>query len=255
MALIENEPDVKISMLYWLTAASGMRAGEVTGLGKPDVLVGEGRIKITHSVWHGHRKKPKSRSSQRQFCIGPSLMAALVKIMDMTPDDPEGFVFQTANGTPLLGDDIVRDHLKPLMKKLGIADMDAGLHAFRHTVGTEWSRRGVPLKTIQAQLGHSSPGITGDFYLHEVSEDRERAGVEWSEEIAPFGCKVNDDMMVRKIHPLDFGPLIEKLMRQGVVTFTHHLGSQECTVNGRRYRLDSQTPLSTDALISNEVGR
>ena len=45
------------------------------------------------------------------------------------------------------------------------------MHAFRHGQATVALREGVPLKTVQARLGHDSASLTTEVYAHAVGED------------------------------------------------------------------------------------
>ncbi len=55
------------------------------------------------------------------------------------------------------------------LKAAGIAKRDdrgrtLDIHALRHTFGTHLSRAGVPLRTTQAAMRHSSPVLTANVY-------------------------------------------------------------------------------------------
>lgn len=48
-------------------------------------------------------------------------------------------------------------------------------HELRHTAASRWVAAGLPMKFVAAQLGHSSTGITEQFYVHLSTEDLARA--------------------------------------------------------------------------------
>lgn len=246
MAIIETAED-PYSTFYWLIASTGMRPGEALGLLKQNINFDSGLISLDHSVWGLTQKELKVMGSERDFSIGPSLLSALARLI--LPDaKPTDYVFHTCNGTPWGEGNVVKRHLKPILKALGIPLQRAGLYAFRHTVGTEWGRRGVPLKTVQEQLGHEDASTTSRYYMHAVSEDRSRASLEWSEEIAPLRHKANGQNSVVAIHPLDLGLLLEAQMATGTIRVIHHLGTQECTVSGKRYRITRDVAPSVEAV-------
>ena len=86
--------------------------------------------------------------------------------------DDMQFLFSSSKGTPLDAAHVVKRHLQPLLRQLGLPRM--GLHAFRHahaTIGHQW---GVPLKVVQQRLGHASMQLTLDVYTHTNGDD-ERA--------------------------------------------------------------------------------
>ena len=84
-------------------------------------------------------------------------------------------LFLNKKGRPFAAERIVRDHLQPLLKKLGIPR--AGFHAFRHMHTTLLIESGASVKTAQRQLRHSNASTTLGIYAHVV-EDSQRQAVE-----------------------------------------------------------------------------
>jgi integrase len=72
-----------------------------------------------------------------------------------------GRVFQTKNGTPLENHNIVRQVLKPICKRLGIAL--GGMHAFRHGRVSHLQANNVPGDFTKNQVGHSSLRTTSGY--------------------------------------------------------------------------------------------
>src|SRR5690349_21963945 len=87
--------------------------------------------------------------------------------------DPEAFVFRSKNGTAWIGDDVVKDNLKPLLQTLGIKQgVRIGMHAFRHGNASLMDKERVPLKVRQDRLGHvNAEEITLGRYTHAESQD------------------------------------------------------------------------------------
>jgi len=85
-----------------------------------------------------------------------------------------GRVFQTKNGTSLENHNIVRQVLKPICKRLGIAP--GGMHAWRHGRVSHMQANGVPGDFTKNQVGHSSLRTTNG-YTH-FSEEYKRDIVE-----------------------------------------------------------------------------
>jgi len=56
--------------------------------------------------------------------------------------------------------------LKPLLKRLGIPEHRAGLHAFRHGLATELAEASVPFTVLQQQLRHADVRTTLKVYAH-----------------------------------------------------------------------------------------
>ncbi len=48
-------------------------------------------------------------------------------------------------------------------------------HALRHCHATLLDAVGAPLGTVQALLGHASPEVTRQIYLHAIPEEQRRA--------------------------------------------------------------------------------
>jgi len=78
-----------------------------------------------------------------------------------------GRVFQTSTGTPLANDNIVRQGLKPICKRLGIAP--GGMHAFRHGRVSHLQASNVPGDFTKNQVGQSSLQTTSG-YTHFTEE-------------------------------------------------------------------------------------
>ncbi|MFI5089718.1 MAG: tyrosine-type recombinase/integrase [Terriglobales bacterium] len=158
-----NEPH---RTFYWLAAETGMRAGELCGLRWEDIDFERWMVRVEQTAWHGMIQTPKSRAGRRVFPISDRLGEHLRRMKG------SGHVFTYRNGKPWKGEKVVEYHLRPLLDRLGIARR--GLHAFRHTNGTELDRMNAPIKVRQERLGHSDPRITLGIYTDAVSEDHRR---------------------------------------------------------------------------------
>jgi len=69
----------------------------------------------------------------------------------------------------------MKRQLTPACKKIGLEGVN--WHWLRHANATLLDSVGTPLSTTQALLGHSSPEITREVYLHSIPADA-RAAVE-----------------------------------------------------------------------------
>jgi integrase len=151
------------TIMYWLAAETGLRAGELFGLRVADVDID--RIYVRKSVWHGKVDSPKTPSSVRTVAISRQLTRLLEMLWRLRMEQGGEYLFSSSGTTPSDVGNERRRHLQPLLKRLGIAP--AGFHAFRHFNASELSRLRVPLKTIQERLGHASTGsLTLDVYTH-----------------------------------------------------------------------------------------
>lgn len=60
-----------------------------------------------------------------------------------------------------------------LLVRLNISHQ--GFHSLRHTFATRLLEKGIDIKTISELLGHSSPTITLDIYVHSSLENKRKA--------------------------------------------------------------------------------
>jgi len=67
----------------------------------------------------------------------------------------------------------MRRQLTPTCKKIGLDGVN--WHWLRHANATLLDSVGTPLSTTQALLGHSSPEITREIYLHAIPADAKAA--------------------------------------------------------------------------------
>ena len=175
-------------LFFELLAKTGMRPGEAGGLRPEDV---EGRvIHIRQTVWKGkvRPRRTKTKSSVRDFVISDALADKLRSHVEANPNR-HGLIFVNQAGNPMNMDHFNQKVLRPLLERLGIwekiqaAGVRCGNYAFRHGNMTALDRGKVPLKTIQARVGHSAGSkVTRSNYIHAVSAD-DVAAAELMEEL------------------------------------------------------------------------
>jgi integrase len=123
-------------------------------------------------VYDGHFDKPKTKRSARTIPIGTETAEILAGIYS-TAVDPKALVFVTREGLPLDRWNLLRKHLKPAAKKMGLPGVT--WHLLRHSHATMLDGVGTPIGTMQSLLGHSTPEITREIYLHAIPEEQRRA--------------------------------------------------------------------------------
>jgi integrase len=151
-------------LLFIVTAATGVRMGEATGLHVEDIDLNNRVIYVRREVWRGKEQDPKTPNAVRVIDIDDELCCQLREHLG---DRKTGRLFESRNGTPLNGNNIRRRVLQPLLKKLGIPI--GGFHAFRHARVTVLRKRGIPGDLQKQWIGHSSLRIT-DNYSHTDQE-------------------------------------------------------------------------------------
>ncbi len=155
----------------WILAETGVRAGEIGALPVRNLLLDQGAIKITQSVWHGKIQTVKSLKGNRLCEISPQLVEHLRHYVRQWRPNQLGLLFATKNGTPWDTDVVRKRKLYPLLEKLEIPR--CGFHAFRHGNETVMDQESVPMAVRQTRLGHSDARTTM-LYSHVVSEDGRR---------------------------------------------------------------------------------
>jgi len=176
-----NEPVCSITLLLVLT---GLRVGELLALRWGSIDLNARLLRVCETVYDGHFDHPKTKRSARTIPIGPETAEILATLRPATAD-PQALVFATREGLPLERWNLLRKHLKPAAKRLGLPSVT--WHLLRHCHATMLDSVGTPLGTMQSLLGHSTPEITREIYLHAVPEEQRRA-VESVERLV-FGAK------------------------------------------------------------------
>ncbi|MCU1300503.1 MAG: hypothetical protein JWQ87_787 [Candidatus Sulfotelmatobacter sp.] len=113
----EREP---FKTYYWILAETGLRAGEIGALTVAKLLLEQGAIRISQSVWRGTIQTVKSRKGNRICEISPLLVGHLRSYARSWRPNPSNLLFATRNGTPWDIDTIRKRKLCPLLEKLGI---------------------------------------------------------------------------------------------------------------------------------------
>jgi integrase len=162
--LLEKLPEPSQS-LVWLLVLTGLRIGELLALRWQDIDLAAGVLRVRRTVYEGHFDEPKTRRSNRSVPLGPKGVAILC---NRKPEgaDPDALVFGSQNGTPLCRRNLSNRQLAPTCKALGLEGIR--WHSLRHSNATLLDSVGTPLGTVQAILGHSSPEITREVYLHSL---------------------------------------------------------------------------------------
>jgi integrase len=160
--------------LAWLLVLTGLRIGELLALRWRNVDLEHGTLRVTETVYDGHFDVPKTQRSQRSV---PLAAEALQILATRKPVDvnPEALVFATRTGTPFNRHNLSNQQLKPTCNRINLVGVS--WHWLRHANATLLDAVGTPLGTVQALLGHSSPEITREVYLHSIPADA-RAAVE-----------------------------------------------------------------------------
>lgn len=148
---------VRNRALITLMWRSGLRVSEAIALLPKDVDPTAGTIRILHG------KGNKSRTAGMDAAAFDTLLRWMERrqTLGLTGRQP---LFCSLKGTAIQSA-YVRSLLPRLAKKANI-EKRVNPHSLRHTHASELAREGVPLNTIQKQLGHSSAATTARYLDH-----------------------------------------------------------------------------------------
>ena len=168
---------------------TGCRIGETLALRWKHLELDRGVLHIRESVYHGHFGSSKTQSSIGDLPIGSQVVAALLRHQGKQGSDPhpDALVFPNEKGAPHDAHNLLWRVLYPACKTAGMPRVS--WHELRHTHATLLNAQGESMKTIQAQLRHSSARITMEIYTHTIPQHlrdavmrlEQRFGPEWTQ--------------------------------------------------------------------------
>jgi integrase len=165
-----NEPTRTIVLLATLT---GLRIGEILALRWKRINFIAETLVVAETCFMGRFGTPKTRASRRELPLSRAVVEALKTQYSRSANrSPEGLVFATRHGGPLVSNNLRKRGLRSACIRAGLSRIN--WHVLRHTHGTLLHVQGTPLKVAQAQLGHSHMATTLEVYTHaSVTAQRE----------------------------------------------------------------------------------
>jgi integrase len=170
---------------------TGLRVSELRGLRWDDVDLKRGELHVRQRAdRYNAIGKPKSVAGERVIPLPPMLVSTLRKWRLACPNSELGLAFPAADGSVESYVNITRHALVPTLVAAGVAVPDEhdkpakdddskpivaakyGWHSLRHFYASWCINRRVdgglelPLKVVQARLGHASIQMTADRYGH-----------------------------------------------------------------------------------------
>jgi integrase len=192
-AFITGTAESQHSMLFRLTAATGMRRGEILGLRWDDVYFDTGRLEITQALISVDYElvftRLKTRTSRRNVTLDADTLAQLAdwrrhqaNQMDAAGVTNEhGLVFTRANGKPL-HPHTVSQAFERAQRPLPVSPIR--FHDLRHTHASLLLRDRVPIKVVSERLGHANPAFTLTTYQHVIPGMQEDAAATFGQLLA-----------------------------------------------------------------------
>jgi integrase len=167
-----KEPYRTIFTLAW---GSGLRAGELLGLTINDIDFERKLILPRRQADDRTRqlRELKTKKSQSPVAMTAAVEAALRDHMTRIQPNPLGLLFPSRTGKPRKRGYVIKFGLAPVLKKLGLPK--AGLHAFRHGLGTALANSKVSPKLVQSILRHADLQTTFRYYVHADADAQREA--------------------------------------------------------------------------------
>jgi len=185
-AFIEFTRADRLAAAWLLLVTTGMRRGEVLGLGWSDVDFANARIAVVRSLtvvdYHDVRFiQPKTAKGRRSVALDPMTVAALQahrarhleeRLQWGEAWNGTGLVFTRENGTAIHPERLT-SWFEQLVRDAGLPKIR--LHDLRHSYATAALAAGIPAKVVIERLGHASVMITLDTYSHILPSMQEDA--------------------------------------------------------------------------------
>lgn len=178
---LEKEP-LKYQTIVSMAVMSGLRRGELLGLYWSDIDFNTGTVKIERSLQYLSgkgflEKSPKTSNGKRtitlpKYCLNllkqlkkETLMQRLLLGNKYNITD---YIFVTKDGNNIHPDTITSWFSK-FLKRNGLKKIR--FHDLRHTSATILLSKGMNIKAVSNQLGHSNISIT-NRYVHVLEKDK-----------------------------------------------------------------------------------
>ena len=172
-----RELDKRERVMVLLAGSTALRRGEMFGLRWEDVDFREQLVRVTHSIFRSVEGNTKTAASHKPVPVPPMVIEELKKWKAASDyKTAKDFLFPSIqkNGKqPLQPDMILKNHIRPALKRLGI-EKKVGWHTFRHGVADLLRRSGVGV-TAQELLRHANSRILMDIYQQTVTAERRAA--------------------------------------------------------------------------------
>jgi len=161
-----SSKDHRFFPIFVLAIYCGLREGEVLGIHRENVDLGNGTIRVLHQAQSLKGgiviTEPKTDSSKRLVTVPKTALRILrehIKKLEIET----GLIFTTSTGKPISPSNLQKAFRDELEKE-GLPKIR--FHDLRHTSATLLLEAGVHPKVVQERLGHSHISLTLDTYSH-----------------------------------------------------------------------------------------
>ncbi len=172
--ILNNKKQYSYGVL--ISLYTGLRLGELLALKWSDIDFKNRILKVTKStskIMQNHKQieivgLPKTNTSIREI----PLTSGLIKILKELKTNTSEYVVSNKKGN-CIDYRTYQYSFENLLKKLHIKHY--GFHSLRHTFATRLLENNVDIKTISELLGHSSPTVTLNRYVHSNMDNKRKA--------------------------------------------------------------------------------
>jgi integrase len=171
--LLANTEHRMFRVMFRLAIFSGVRQGELIGLKWSDIDWKNSQIFVQRTYTKGQFFATKTKKSRRKIDIGPEMVREIKKWRLACPSNKLDLLFPNDAGEPVNYSNMMQRHYFP-----ALAATCAPLirfHDLRHTYASIQLDRGMSVKYVQSQLGHSSPTVTWNVYAHRMKKVNQEA--------------------------------------------------------------------------------
>jgi integrase len=170
--------DHRERVIVMLAGSTALRRSELFGLRWEDIDFEQLVLRVTHSIVRNVEGETKTPASHKPVPLPAIVAEELKRWRAVSPYRSEkDFLFPSIqkNGVhPIAPDMILRRHVRPALKKLGI-EKHIGWHSFRHGMSNLLRECKVDIKVAQEMLRHANPRITMGIYQQTVTDERRAA--------------------------------------------------------------------------------
>lgn len=172
--------------IYWLTAMTGMRRGEVLGLKWPDIDFAKRGLHINRGLvavgYEVHQTRGKTRNARRSITLDETTIAVLgawrayqaAEFAAVGIENPEQWVFTDGDGN-VVHPHAIYEAFRRIVQNAGVPRIR--FHDLRHTHGSLLIADGIPVKVVSERLGHAHVAHTIQTYQHLLPGMQEDAAL------------------------------------------------------------------------------
>lgn len=184
-AFLELAQADRLYAAWHLAASTGMRRGEILGLGWSDVDLDAGQVSVRQTLitvnYELQFSTPKTAKGRRSIALDKGTVAALRAWKKQQLEErfaigsayqDNGLVFSRVDGSPT-HPDLFSQTFDRMVAKSDLPRIR--LHDLRHSHATTALKAGVHPKVVSERLGHATVAFTLDRYSHAVPGMQEDA--------------------------------------------------------------------------------